>query len=76
VSLYLNPTDYTLGVAPPATPDAVLNITGDAAFQFDGIDFYPSDSPLQGSFDEFRLGTSYAAVTPTTIAGGTVVILR
>jgi hypothetical protein len=76
VSLYLNPTDYTLGVAPPATPDAVLNIAGDAAFQFDGIDFYPSASPLQGSFDEFRLGTSYAAVTPTTIARGTVVILR
>jgi hypothetical protein len=56
-SLYVDPP--TLGGAPPATPDATLAVD-DIAF-WNVIVF---EQP-EASYDEIRLGTSFASVTPT-----------
>ena len=76
VSLYVDPPADSLGLAPPSAPDALLTVTDDGNFRFDGIHFYPGASPGAGAFDEFRAGTSYAAVTPNATPRATVLTVR
>lgn len=76
VSLYVDPPADTLGLAPPASPDATLVVANDGNFRFDGIHFYPGAGPQAGSFDEFRVGTSYAVVTPNALPRATLLMVR
>lgn len=61
VDLYINPSP--LGGEPPATPTASLAIATNY-FNFARLVWKPGNQPNYGMLDEFRLGTSYAAVTP------------
>jgi hypothetical protein len=69
VDLYVNPAPASLGGAAPASP----TFTAHAAtrYWFWNISLH-TDGAGAGSFDELRLGTDYAAVTPT----GTPVSVR
>lgn len=60
VSLYINPE--SLGGEAPATPTLVLQSTSQLTIQ--NLYTFNGAGSNQGSFDEFRIGTSYAAVTP------------
>ena len=65
-NLYVNPT--SLGGAAPATPSATYSTASNVGF--DAIAYYGGDSTSpstsdQSSLDEIRVGTSFAAVTPT-----------
>jgi hypothetical protein len=60
-SLFVNPT--SLGGSAPATPDATLNLTGQE-FSFNEIRIAAGAGQTM-DVDEFRLGTTFAAVTPT-----------
>jgi hypothetical protein len=61
VDLFINP--WPLGGDAPSVPTASLS-TNAANFKFSRIMWYPGYGVNQGSLDEFRLGTTYAAVTP------------
>jgi hypothetical protein len=61
-SLFVNPT--SLGGAAPATPDATLNLTG-REFSFNEVRIAAGYGQTM-DVDEFRLGTSFADVTPAT----------
>jgi hypothetical protein len=61
VDLFINPTE--LGDTPPTVPTATLMTTSNL-FKFARIHWYPGSQPNYASLDEFRLGLSYAAVTP------------
>jgi hypothetical protein len=66
VSLYIDPP--SLGGAPPAQPDATLTASGPAAFcafAFAGGDDSDRSHPQACALDEVRIGTTFAAVTPT-----------
>jgi len=61
VDVYINP--WPLGGEAPATPTATLAIITNG-FNFARLVWYPGSQPHYASLDEFRCGTSYAAVTP------------
>jgi fibronectin type 3 domain-containing protein len=61
INLYVNPA--TLGGAAPATPNAQYATTNNLAFQ--SLAWYGGDVSGQSSLDEIRVGSSFAAVTPT-----------
>ncbi len=61
VDVYINPGQ--LGGAPPAVPSATLSVAS-SIFKFARVYWYPGDGANNGSLDEFRLGTTYAAVAP------------
>lgn len=58
VRLYVNPSSLS---AEPATPDASGN---EALFTFDQIRIVTHNANPNGVFDEFRIGGTWAAVTP------------
>ena len=60
-SLFVNPT--SLGGSAPATPDATLNLTGHE-FSFNEIRIGAGAGQTM-DVDEFRLGTTFASVTPS-----------
>jgi hypothetical protein len=60
-SLFVNPT--SLGGGAPATPDATLNLTGHE-FSFNEIRIAAGSGQTM-DVDEFRLGTTFADVTPS-----------
>jgi hypothetical protein len=61
VRFWLNPG--SLGGAAPAPTIDVPNVTASLALQ--AVTFYPGKDAGDGSIDELRFGTSWAAVTPT-----------
>ncbi len=61
VNLYVNPT--SLGGAAPTTPSATYSTATNLAFE--SLTYYGGNSTDQSSLDELRIGTSFAAVTPT-----------
>jgi hypothetical protein len=61
VKLYVNPT--TLGGQAPSVASAEATATMELGFR--DLMFYPGNSPLDAAIDEIRVGSSYAAVTPT-----------
>ncbi len=72
VEWYVNPSE--LGGAPPATPTATLSVVTDL-FKIARIHWYPGSQPANGALDEFRLGLTYAAVTPVWPTGSVPVIV-
>lgn len=58
-ALFVNPTPGIL----PLTPTKQITNAGD--LQFRSLAWYPGDLAGQGALDEIRVGTTYAAVTPT-----------
>ena len=64
VSLYVDPP--MLGGAPPAEPDAVATTGQSARFRTFAVGGNTGDNnPYPASFDEVRIGASFAAVTPS-----------
>lgn len=60
--LYVNPS--SLGFNAPPSPSA--QVSGTNSLAFTKLAFYAGDDIYNGSLDEIRIGTSYAAVTPTS----------
>jgi hypothetical protein len=62
--LWVNPTG--LGGIDPSLGTATASITGRTLDEiaFRNVQIYIDNSPNQGSFDEIRLGTTFASVTP------------
>lgn len=58
--LYINPT--TLGAEPPA--NATASGSTNSSMTIARIHWYPGNSQGNGSLDEIRIGSTYAAVTP------------
>jgi fibronectin type 3 domain-containing protein len=63
VNLYVNPT--SLGGAAPGAPSATYTTSSSLAFQ--SLSYYGGNGTGQSSLDEIRVGTSFAAVTPTPV---------
>jgi fibronectin type 3 domain-containing protein len=61
ISVYVNPT--SLGGAAPATPTLQYSPASSTAFQ--GVVYYGGNGSGNSSLGDIRLGTTYAAVTPT-----------
>jgi O-glycosyl hydrolase len=61
VNLYINPTN--LGTAPPAFADASGSATN---LEFNKVSYYGGNTASDSDLDELRIGSSYAAVTPTS----------
>ncbi|MGA2888236.1 MAG: sugar-binding protein [Terracidiphilus sp.] len=61
VNLYVNPA--SLGGAAPTTPNATYSTASSLAFQ--SLSYYGGDGANQSSIAGLRIGTSFAAVTPT-----------
>ncbi|GCE15862.1 hypothetical protein [Tengunoibacter tsumagoiensis] len=59
-SLFVNPGSLGNGAPSSANAQATSNL----AVTFQSLTYYGGDGTNQSSFDEFRIGTSYAAVTP------------
>lgn len=74
-SCWVNPSPDTLGTASAPPPDATFAIE-DSEFWFDTLNWYPANDHGYASFDEFRIGKSWAAVTPPIGPGATLLILR
>jgi hypothetical protein len=74
-SCWANPAPDTLGAASAPPPDATFAIE-DNDFWFDGVNWYPSSDPGHASFDELRIGRTWASVTPPILPCGTLLILR
>ncbi|GCE12262.1 hypothetical protein [Tengunoibacter tsumagoiensis] len=60
-SLYVNPS--SLGNSAPSSANA--QATSNLAVTFQSLAYYGGDGSNQSSLDEIRIGTSYAAVTPS-----------
>lgn len=68
-SLWVNPTSLGGANPDPSTATSSVTVTN-SNFKFSSVTWYPgsSGSPAyltSGKFDELRIGTSYASVTPT-----------
>ncbi|MGA2350388.1 MAG: Ig-like domain repeat protein [Terracidiphilus sp.] len=61
VNLYVNPP--SLGGVAPTTPSATYSTTNSLAFQ--SLTYYGGDGTGQSSLGDIRIGSSFAAVTPT-----------
>ena len=68
VNLYVNPT--SLGESAPATPSATLSTTDSVAFQ--SISYLGGYGPNESSLADIRVGSTYAAVTPTSLPAQTI----
>ncbi len=63
ISLYVDPT--SLGGTAPATPTLQYSPANTTAFQ--SIAYYGGNTANQSSLDEIRVGTNFAAVTPSVV---------
>lgn len=80
VDVYLDPAPGAVAPALPTLNDVLLG----ANFGFKSVAFYPGSGVDNGSVDEIRIGTSYAAVAPAIpepatlglVAGAALLALR
>jgi hypothetical protein len=68
INLFVNPA--SLGGSAPSTPSATFSTTGSVAFQ--SLAYTGGYSTNNSSLADIRFGTSYAAVTPTSLASQTI----
>lgn len=64
-NLWINPSTNALGGADPDLGTATASFTvTNSNFKFGRLHWYPGSAAGQGSLDEVRLGTTFAAITP------------
>ncbi|MGD0732354.1 MAG: sugar-binding protein [Terracidiphilus sp.] len=68
INLYVNPT--SLGGSAPSSPSATISTTGSVAFE--SLAYEGGYATNDSSLADIRFGTTYAAVTPTSLASQTI----
>lgn len=75
VHLWVNPATLATADPDPSSADAVVTGLDVATIEFRNISFYLGNGIGFGAFDEIRLGTSYASVTPIGVPEPSSILL-